>query len=1702
MIRRPSHPLRGLWCVLLAAFSGLSFAADGALAVARGEGTQAFDAGGDYACAVSENGKLSCWGKETQLALYPPQDSGFSGVSTGGDHACAIRGDGALTCWGQNGSVGSVPTGAFLSVSAGRASTCGLRPTGELVCWNGDLAATAPTGRFSAVSLGDGHACAIKSDGSLACWDAQGATALGVPPQGAFVAVDVGVRHACALGVDGMPTCWGDNAKGQATPPANIRFVAIGVGETHSCGLTADRTVQCWGDNSAGQSTAIAGTFDQLAVGRQHNCARAAEGGVRCWGGANTDGQVNNNFGVDFVYAGPEQGCGLLSDGLIACAGPTTALTPPAGRYLQVSFGPTSACGVSIDRNLVCWGQTLGATPAGRFDRIAVGTDHACGLSANQIVCWGANDRGQATPPAGLFGEIVAGDKFSCAIGEYGGVPVCWGQGAAVSGIPAGQFFYALSANGGNVCGKGDFSRMRCWGRDAAGIVPADIGVLQVATGARHACAITLAGEIACYGDNSVGQTQAPSGSDYTRISAFGDTTCAQHNGEIVCWGTHPMTRPATGIRARSRAIAAGTAHTCTVRDGRGVGCWGDNAFGQFVAPAFLAERIVAGNAHSCGIGDGGKPQCWGDAQRGATAAPTQPVRSLDAGELNNCAVDATGAGTCWGWNANGQGNVPAGPFRTIATGLSHSCGIRGDGTLACWGYAADGQLDAPSGRFRDVDVGERHSCAIDENGALLCWGLDTEQQAHPPAGNGYRSLAVGAFHACALRADGSIVCWGRNIDGQATPPAGNGFVALAAGAAHTCAISAEGGRICWGSNASGQAPRPEVLPQTLAATSEYSPIDVTFAMQAAGYVARDVEWRLVSGGLPGGMRLETQGRLVGEPWGVGDYAITVEGRDRNGLVARRSYTLSILRRRDTTPPVVQPEPLGTSLRSFWFVSDVTLQWQVSDPESSIVSTTGCGAVRVTADTTGTAYTCTATSEGGTTTVTYIVRRDTVPPDTTLLEAPASPNYGVAPQRFVLAVSDSNPGDNAIECTIFPDDPANYGPCPSPYVFPVGFTYPDYATIPGTYRLTFRARDAAGNVDPTPLTYTWTILADTTPVEIEPVITGTPGENGWFIGDVSLHWRIADPETPVTLLETCADVVWQYDGYRGYTCTARSWGGRTQKIATLQRDTTRPNIFAMPQAISNAAGWYRTPVQVLYRCEDAASGVASCPAAIMLQTEGTAVTTGPQIARDIAGWTSLPDTFTARIDLTPPSLSVSPTTSPNANGWYRTDVLMRYTCSDALSGVVSCPADDLLTLEGSNVSTPTRTIFDVAGNAANVSASVKIDKTPPWISAMASTSPNANGWYRSNVVVIFSCGDALSGLTVACTSNEVLSTEGTNVSTTAQTVTDMAGNSTVSNVVTVKIDKTAPTVSIAPDRAPDANGWYRDNVVVSFTCADALSGLSAPCPGPVTVSQEGANVTLSRTIQDMAGNATVASLSLNIDKTAPTIVATMPSGDVVLNATHAFNLSVSDALSGVASQSCSGFSSATLGTRTATCTATDRAGNTTTRTSTYRVVYGFVALSAPLTSPTTTYIVAAPRSVPFEWRLQDANGVPIANATLQQTAVTEVACPDTGVALPTSPAGESNTFENFNDGRYRRNWWISFSGVSQCLRLDVTLSDGVTRSGIVRVVPKIVRRSTPMPPSPSGTRSSRSSPATPSPTPARSRALPVRRELFERAHRR
>ena len=82
----------------------------------------------------------------------------------------------------------------------------------------------------------------------------------------------------------------------------------------------------------------------------------------------------------------------------------------------------------------------------------------------------------------------------------------------------------------------------------------------------------------------------------------------------------------------------------------------------------------------------------------------------------------------------------------------------------------------------------------------------------------------------------------------------------------------------------------------------------------------------------------------------------------------------------DTTPPVITPNVSGTLGGDGWYTSDVTVSWTVTDDESPVLFSSGCGTTVITADTSGSSFTCSATSAGGTSSATQSVKRDTTGP--------------------------------------------------------------------------------------------------------------------------------------------------------------------------------------------------------------------------------------------------------------------------------------------------------------------------------------------------------------------------------------------------------------------------------------------------------------------------------------------------------------------------------------------------------------------------------------------------------------------------------------------------------------------------------------------------------------------------------------------------
>jgi hypothetical protein len=143
-----------------------------------------------------------------------------------------------------------------------------------------------------------------------------------------------------------------------------------------------------------------------------------------------------------------------------------------------------------------------------------------------------------------------------------------------------------------------------------------------------------------------------------------------------------------------------------------------------------------------------------------------------------------------------------------------------------------------------------------------------------------------------------------------------------------------------------------------------------------------------------------------------------------------------------------------------------------------------------------------------------------------------------------------------------------------------------------------------------------------------------------------------------------------------------------------------------------------------------------------------------------------------------------------------------------------------------------------------------------------------NNWYVTNVTIKWTVSGETK--TAGCdTQNVTVDTPG--VAITCEAWNDTTGEHTTSGV-TIKRDKTAPAVSAAPSRPPDANGWYNRALTVSFAGTDVTSGI-ASCSSAAYAGPDTAAAAASGSCTDNAGNATGTSLSFKYDATAPTIFA-------------------------------------------------------------------------------------------------------------------------------------------------------------------------------------------------------------------------------------
>jgi alpha-tubulin suppressor-like RCC1 family protein len=284
-------------------------------------------------------------------------------------------------------------------------------------------------------------------------------------------------------------------------------------------------------------------------------------------------------------------------------------------------------------------------------------------------------------------------------------------------------------------------------------------------------CVLTASGEVACWGENDVGQLGT--GDQLPRVQptkveglpaiealsvSFGKVCVRSERGNIFCWGAgqfgdgprrHVELVP---IEVAELSGAEQLADACLLRGGK-VFCWGHNAGGQ------------VGNGEGGCEYDG--PLC-----PHSKCLPEETCKRVDTpvaalGLAGVVELDAGGQqryarmpdGVVWQWGQTGQ--IMSFEPRDI--------------------YRPQPRDDIP--KMVEVSAGGSHACARTEAGELWCWGNDSfgqlgfaqigqsgEEGPRPVVGlPKVRAISAGFYFTCVLAGEGEpeIWCWGDNGNGQ-----------------------------------------------------------------------------------------------------------------------------------------------------------------------------------------------------------------------------------------------------------------------------------------------------------------------------------------------------------------------------------------------------------------------------------------------------------------------------------------------------------------------------------------------------------------------------------------------------------------------------------------------------------------------------------------------------------------------------------------------------------------------------------------------------------------------------------------------------------------------------------------------------------------------------------------------------------------------
>ncbi|HEY2935724.1 MAG TPA: hypothetical protein VGJ25_03940, partial [Gaiellaceae bacterium] len=509
---------------------------------------------------------------------------------------------------------------------------------------------------------------------------------------------------------------------------------------------------------------------------------------------------------------------------------------------------------------------------------------------------------------------------------------------------------------------------------------------------------------------------------------------------------------------------------------------------------------------------------------------------------------------------------------------------------------------------------------------------------------------------------------------------------------------------------------------------------------------------------------------------------------------------------------------------------------------------------------------------------------DTAAPDTTIdTSPPNASSSGSASFTFSAEAGAS------FECAL---DGGAYAACTSPK------SYTGLAD--GSHTFQVRAKDAAGNTDATPASFTWTIdsTAPETTIGASPANPSSSGSADFsFSSEAGATFECALDAGAFAACTSPKSYTGLTDGSHTFQVRAKDAAGNTDATPasfTWTIDSTAPEttIGSQPSSPSSSAGadfTFSSEAGATFECALDAGGFAPCASPKSYTGLADGLHTFSVRAKDAAGNTdATPASFAWTIDTTAPDTTIgtgpsNPSTSGSASFSFSSEAGASFECALDGAAYAACTSPHGYTGLADGSHTFQVRAKDAAGNtdATPAASTWTIDSAAPETTIGASptnpsSSANASFSFSSEAGATFECAiDA--GAYATCTSPHNYTTLADGSHTFQVRAKDAAGNTDATPAsFTWTIDSTAPETTIGtgpsnPSTSGSASFSFSSEAGASFECAlDAGAFAACISPHGYTSLADGSH-TFQVRAKDAAGNtdASPAASTWTIDSAAP-----------------------------------------------------------------------------------------------------------------------------------------------------------------------------------------------------------------------------------------